>query len=109
MVDLVVLAQVGDHTCEHFRLAVLIPRHPAPAAQPDPGPPHVSGPVLDVVILLTAVGDLLVALQEVQLVVRVDDAAPEGGGILHHLPGQPELFHHVGRIAEAAVLQVADK
>ena len=109
MIDQVFLSHVGNKTGKIFRFPLIIPHHPAAAPQPAPFSENVSGPVFNIMVLHSAVGNILVTLQESLFIFGMDKYAPYGGSILHDLTGQPEFFHHGRGIPEYACLHISDK
>ena len=107
MVDLLFFTQIGDDACKHVRISILIPDQLSPTPKPDPFPLCISCPVLNVVLLYTSVGNLLVTLQEMCFIMWVNQTAPAGCSILHHLTGQAKLRHHSRGISENTGFHIA--
>ena len=109
VIDFVLLAQIGDEPGEQARLTVLITLQIAPAADPDPLALTVFRPVFDAMEIGPPVSDDLIGLHEGGLVVRVDLASPDGGGIFHDGLREAELLHHRRRVTEYSGLHVGDE
>ncbi len=94
VIDLVLLAEVGDESGKKRRLAPLVTLQIPAAAHPYPLALAVFRPVFDAVGIGTAIRDDLVGLQKSRLIVRVHLAAPDRRSVFHNFPGQAELLDH---------------
>ena len=94
MIHLALLPQIGNHARKQIRTALRVFYHPPPAAEPYPFTVGVPCTVLYIVGICPAIGNLLIAFQKHVFIIGMDQAAPEGGCILHDFPRQAELLHH---------------